>query len=226
MSKRAYDYDKKVEIVLKHVDEGVSLSQLAELYSASGKTISHWVHLYQQDGLEALKESTTWKRYPQELKLQAIHEVLEGSSILSVSLKYKISNDSVLKNWIIQYTNGEKISSTSKGLSTMNKGRKTSLNERIEIVNYTLACDKNYQAAMDKFNVSYQQVYNWVRKFEKDGINGLQDRRGKGLESKVNLTEVEKLKLEVKRLKARNAHLEMEIGIEKKLQEIMARYRK
>lgn len=226
MSKRAYDYNKKVEIVLKHVDEGVSLRQLAELYSVSVKTISHWVHLYQQDGLEALKESTTWKRYPQELKLQAIHEVLEGSSILSVSLKYKISNDSVLKNWIIQYTNGEKISSTSKGLSTMNKGRKTSLNERIEIVNYTLACDKDYQAAMDKFNVSYQQVYNWVRKFEKDGINGLQDRRGKGLESKVNLTEVEKLELEVKRLKARNAHLEMEIGIEKKLQEIMARYRK
>lgn len=103
MSKRAYDYNKKVEIVLKHVDEGVSLSQLAELYSASGKTISHWVHLYQQDGLEALKESTTWKRYPQELKLQAIHEVLEGSSILSVSLKYKISNDSVLKNWIFPY---------------------------------------------------------------------------------------------------------------------------
>ena len=39
--------------------------------------------------------------------------------------------------------------------------------ERLEIVQYTLAHDKDYQKAIDKYKISYSQVYSWVRKFEK-----------------------------------------------------------
>lgn len=54
--------------------------------------------------------------------------------------------------------------------------------ERVEIVNFPLAHEKDYQGAVEKYGVSYQQVYSWVRKFEKEGSHGLLDRRGKGLE--------------------------------------------
>lgn len=36
----------------------------------------------------------------------------------------------------------------------MKQGRKTTFEERIEIVNFTLAHDKDYQAAIEKYHVS------------------------------------------------------------------------
>ena len=57
----------------------------------------------------------------------------------------------------------------------MKQGRKTTFEERIEIVNFTLAYEKDYQGAVEKYGVSYQRIYSWVRKFEKDGSNGLLD---------------------------------------------------
>lgn len=67
----------------------------------------------------------------------------------------------------------------------MKQRRKTTFEGRIEIVTFTMVHNKNYHAVVEKYGGSYQQVYSWVRKFKKDGINGLLDRRGKGLESKL-----------------------------------------
>lgn len=69
-------------------------------------------------------------------------------------------------------------------------------------------------------------MYSWVRKFEKEGAQGLVDRRGKGLESKPNLTEAEELQLKIKQLEERNRYLEMENGLLKKLEEIKRRNRR
>lgn len=108
----------------------------------------------------------------------------------------------------------------------MKQGRKTTFEERLEIVTFTIAHEKDYQSAIEKFNISYQQVYSWVRKFEKEGAQGLVDRRGKGLESKPNLTEAEELQLKIKQLEERNRYLEMENGLLKKLEEIKRRNRR
>ena len=108
----------------------------------------------------------------------------------------------------------------------MRQGRKTSFEERVEIVNFTIAHEKNYQAAVEKYSVSYQQVYSWVRKFEKDGVEGLHDRRGKGLESKPNLTSEEELQLKIKQQEERIRYLEMELAVQKKLQEIRRKHHK
>ena len=105
----------------------------------------------------------------------------------------------------------------------MRQGRKTSFEERVEIVNFTIAHEKDYQAAMVKYSVSYQQVYSWVKKFEKQGSQGLVDRRGKGLDSKPNLTTEEELQLKIKQLEERNRYLEAEVGLLKKLEEIKRR---
>lgn len=41
----------------------------------------------------------------------------------------------------------------------MINGRKTTYQERIEIVQYTIANELNYAQAIEKYDVSYQQVY-------------------------------------------------------------------
>ena len=107
----------------------------------------------------------------------------------------------------------------------MSKGRNTTLEERIEVVQYAIANDLDYHGAAKKYRVSYQQVYGWVRKYQADGESALQDRRGKPLASKQNLTEVEKLELRVKELSHRNQYLETENGLLKKLKEIERRSR-
>ncbi|CZT38850.1 transposase [Streptococcus agalactiae] len=102
----------------------------------------------------------------------------------------------------------------------MKQGRQATFEERVEIVNYTIAHGKDYQAAIEKFGVSYQQIYSWVRKLEKNGSQGLVDRRVKGLESRPDLTEIEQLKLKIKQLEERNRLLEIEVSLLKKLEDI------
>ncbi|MBP1907810.1 transposase-like protein [Paenibacillus turicensis] len=104
----------------------------------------------------------------------------------------------------------------------MNKGRKTTYEERIEIAQFTIASDLDYQKAIDKYEVSYQQVYAWVRKYKARGQEALKDLRGRK-KPVEELSEEERLKLRIKELEARNEHLEMENALAKKLAEIERR---
>ena len=61
----------------------------------------------------------------------------------------------------------------------MEKGRKTTLEERIEIVSYCIAHGKDYALTIKEYHVSYYQIYGWLRKFEAEGPKGLLDRRGR-----------------------------------------------
>jgi len=50
--------------------------------------------------------------------------------------------------------------------------RKTTLEERLEIVLYCLEHGKNYSQTASKFQCSYQQVWNWVKKYMENGEDG------------------------------------------------------
>jgi transposase len=104
----------------------------------------------------------------------------------------------------------------------MIRGRKTTLDERVEIVTHCLENGKDYGLTMKKFGVSYQQIYGWVRKYEEDGIDGLMDRRGKRKPLEA-MNEVERLRAENKKLKAEIQLKEIENAVLKKLQEIERR---
>lgn len=104
----------------------------------------------------------------------------------------------------------------------MTKGRATTLDERIEMVSFCLAKGKDYGLTMEKYNVSYQQIYSWVRKYEERGVDGLIDRRGKR-KTLDEMSEVERLQAENKMLRAEIERKEMENAILKKLQEIERR---
>ena len=219
MSKRSpKSVEEKLEIVQRLLNHEKSVSQLSKLYGVSESAINSWKMKYEKDGVVGLKESRTWNSYSKEVKEQAVLDYLyRKGSLTDICQKYDISAHSVLEKWI---------KATSKGYSRMKQGRQTTFEERVEIVNYTIAHGKDYQAAIEKFGVSYQQVYSQVRKFEKDGSQGLLDRRGKALESKPNLTEAEQLQLKIKQLEERNRLLEIEVDLLKKLEEVKRRNRR
>ena len=97
-----------------------------------------------------------------------------------VTRKYKISDDSVLRKWIKKYNSHRELKDTSKGrTSSMTKGRKTTWEERIQIVLDCLGNGKDYQRTAETYKVSYQQVYQWVKKYEDGGDEALKDKRGR-----------------------------------------------
>ncbi|QDR81300.1 helix-turn-helix domain-containing protein [Sporomusa termitida] len=99
----------------------------------------------------------------------------------------------------------------------MVKSRKTTIEERIEIVSYCIANNKDYGKAIERYSVSYQQIYGWVRKYENDGPEGLVDRRGKCKEE-ASMSEVEKLRAQLKLKEAENLRLQMENDLLKKME--------
>ena len=56
--------------------------------------------------------------------------------------------------------------------------RKTTLTERKEIVEYCIAHNRDYKGTASLYEVSYSQVYSWVRKYDAVGEDGLSDKRG------------------------------------------------
>ncbi len=104
----------------------------------------------------------------------------------------------------------------------MTKGRKSTWKERIEIVQDALANGKDYQQTAETHKVSYQQVYQWVRKYEAGGWDALKDRRGR-TKSEDELTEEERMKLEMRRIEKENERLHAELAFLKKLEEIERR---
>ena len=104
----------------------------------------------------------------------------------------------------------------------MTKGRKTTYDERIEIVAFCIENNDNYQLTSDKYKVSYQQVYSWVRKYKTDGQDSLIDSRGKS-KTFNEMSDSQRLMAQIKLLEAQNKRLEMENDFLKKLEEVERR---
>lgn len=223
MSKRSQvSLEAKLRAVKQCLGLGSSPNQEAKQLGCSAYTIRQWIWKYKEEGLSGLVESRTKHAYSNELKQAAVQDVLSGRSSIEKAIQtYHISSRSVLSRWISKYT-GEivwKNTLQGKGRSHMKNGRKTTFEERIEIVKYTLSHELDYQKATEKYDVSYSQVYAWVRKYQAGQEEALQDRRGRK-KPVEELSEQEQLKLRIKELEARNEYLEMENAFAKKLAEI------
>ena len=101
----------------------------------------------------------------------------------------------------------------------MSKGIKTTHAQRVKIVTFCLENGRDYNLAIEKYGVSYAQIYSWVRKYENDGVDGLADGRGR-TKPESELSETEKLKAENRLLEARNRDLEMENALLKKVRSL------
>lgn len=67
-----------------------------------------------------------------------------------------------------------------------------------------------------KYDCFYQQVRNWVQRYEKMGTAGLEDRRGKRAETLPSRTPEEKLRDKIAELERKNWDLQMENDLLKK----------
>ena len=214
----------KVQAVEDYLRGIKSLTEISNELNICKSAVSAWIRKYKTFGKEGLLNKKYNTSYSAQVKTQAVIDYLDGKGSLDdICIKYKISAIGILQQWIKKY-NGHKMFKThvTRGDKIMTKGRKTTYEERIEIVSFCIANANDYNLTSNKFNVSYQQVYTWVKKYNKDGYNALVDRRGKN-KLFEELSESEKLSAQLKLLEAENRRLKMENDFLKKLEEIERR---
>ena len=220
--KSKIDPAEKVKIIERVLADEISATEAARLIGVDRSSIRDWRNLYLSDGPSALMVQSNNKTYSKELKLQAVQEYLDGkSSQRDIVKKYHLRSSSQLRKWIKVYTtHGEIKSRTSGGGSYMRKARSTTPEERLAIVQDCLANDKNYGAMALKYQCSYQQVRNWVKRYEEMGSAGLEDRRGHRVGTMPSRTPEEEMRDRIAELERRNRDLQMENDLLKKVREL------
>ena len=218
---------EKVKIVERVLSNEIGVNEAARLVGVDESSVRSWRNLYLSDGPTALMVQPKNKVYSQEVKLQAVHEYLDGkSSMVDIVKKYHLRGHTQLRDWIKVYnTHGEIKSRTSGGGSYMRKARSTTPEERLRIVQDCLAHDKNYGAMALKYQCSYQQVRNWVKRYEEMGSAGLEDRRGRRAGSMPSRTPEEEMRDRIAELERQNRDLQMENDLLKKVKELEMRDR-
>ena len=216
---------EKVTICEQYLSGKKSKIQLASENEIPVETVRRWVNQYQELGSSIFHKKAHNKNYTKEFKQEVVEAYLAGEGTPEhLANKYNIPSKSTVQKWIIKYNNLEELRdyNPKPEVYMKDRSRKTTYEERIEIVNYCLEHDKNYKDAAELFNVSYTQVYQWVNKYKEDGKEGLTDKRGKR-KKEEQLSEIEQLQRKIKILERQIKEKEMENEVLKKVQEIERR---
>ncbi len=96
--------ETKLEIVRKHLEEGLTTKELSEMFHMHPSNIQYYINLYNKHGAGVFTNEEGLKTYSREYKLKAIKRVLEGNeSIRSVAVDLGLTDYSVLRDWIKKY---------------------------------------------------------------------------------------------------------------------------
>lgn len=196
------------------------LRPVANRHGIDHKTLERWRNRYLRDGIDGLKEARCNKHYTQELKLTVVQAYLTGEGTYDELVnRYGLRNSAQAKDWVRKYNGDNTLTASPSRKQVPKMSRKTTLEERIEIVEYVTQGKHKYTEAAEHFQVSYQQVRSWVLKARDGGYEALVDNRGHH-KQQAELTENDKLKLEIRRLKAQLEDKEHVEAFAKKLLEL------
>ncbi|WP_186823889.1 transposase [Staphylococcus gallinarum] len=121
------------------------------------RDIKEKYHMYKANGIEALIPQKRNNRYSEAFKSQIIFEYFnQRLSSRQLAYKYNVRPSRTVRDWINKHIEGKENRSYSiKSEVPIMKSRKTTLEERIEIVKFVTDKDRSYREASAAFQVSY-----------------------------------------------------------------------
>jgi transposase-like protein len=214
----------KSQAVKEYLEGKGNSYSVPEKYGVSRSSFKRWVTKYKAFGDTAFIRTGHNNPYTKEFKHMVANAYLNGDgSYLELAVKYKVPSDITIRCWVLKYNGHEKLKASGTGGSTfMTKGRTTTFDERVEIVQYCIAHNHNYTETAEKYQVSYQQSRSYTVKYEIGGVEALKDNRGKR-KPEDELSELERLRAENRILRAEKQQAVMEASFLKKLGEIERR---
>ncbi len=231
--KSKYSKEFKIQACINYDVGKGSLLDISKEIGVDDELLRRWYLAYKEHGCNVFDESSSNRSYSTDFKLNIIKEYISGNySLANLNAKYNISS-SVISNWVKKWYNGIEIKDYDpKGDVYTMKSRKTTFEERLEIVKCVIEHNMNYKYAADKYSINYALVYKWTKDYLDKGPESLKyQKRGRKPKSEIDessLTEVEKLKLELEKEKALRKRREFELEVLKKKEELekKLRYRK
>lgn len=213
----------KIFYCQQYLDGKMTQGKIACITGLCKSSIQKWICKYESMGTDAFMQSGN-KHYSKELKYQAVSDCLTGAdSQVGICKKYGIHSTTQLQRWILRYNGHDELKASGTGGHTiMIKGRTTTFDERVEIVQYCIAHNCNYADTSEKYQISYQQARNYTIKYKTGGVEALTDNRGKR-KSEDEMSALDRLRAENKILKSEKERAEMEVSFLKKLEEIERR---
>ena len=221
MSKSPHTPEWKIKIIKKYLSGEGSYESLARAYGIGKRTLRDWVCRYQEHGATVFYQTAGNAHYSKEFKIKCVEAVINGEgSVDDIVVKYNISDRRVLRSWILKYNANMELKGyePKREVYMAEARRKTTLEERKEIVEYCISHGNDYKGAASQYDVSYSQVYSWVKKYRESGKEGLEDRRGHH-KSDDEVDELERLRRENQRLKRQLAERDMLCELLKKVKE-------
>ena len=222
--KHKYSYEEKEKILLEYQTGVHGFRELCRVYGMAQSALKDWIRLYETFGIEGLRTGSSTTHYSKETKEAAVQDYLTHKMpVKEILKKYQIRSTTQLRRWIMVYNGHKELKASGTGGTViMTKGRKTTFDERVGIVQYCIAHDHNYAETAAQFDISYQQARSYTVKYEAGGVNALQDRRGRSKPTE-EMSELERLRAENRILRAEKERAEMEVSFLKKLDEIERR---
>ena len=221
MGREKFNAEKKIAIIKAYKAGEVGYSQLREVYGMSPNEIYRWISKYEIHGEAAFRRGEGNRGYSKEFKLRCVKEYLSGEGSLDgITAKYNLSSKKILQRWIMQYNANRELKDydPKREVYMAEARRKTTLAERKEITEYCIAHDKDYKGTAALYDVSYNQVYTWVRKYLASGESGLEDGRGHR-KADDEVDELERLRRENQRLKRQLEEKDKVVALLKKVKE-------
>lgn len=213
-----YDPLFKEKVVKEYLDDNCTIGFLMQKYELKSTTVRDWIYKYKALGITAFVSNK--RVYSPDLKKKAVESYLNGEgSLKEICIKFDISDSRVLRAWIMRYNANMKLNGHYPGGDVSMPGRNVTYEERKRIVEYCLNHEKDYKGTSIAFEVSYYQVYYWVKRYEEDGEKGLSDNRGRH-KNEEELDEVELLRKENRRLKNQLEESEKLVELLKKVKEL------
>lgn len=178
--KSQYSKELKLDTAKQYLNHEGSYFSLGKEVGTSKSVISDWVSKYKEYGDNAFDVSNTNASYTKEFKEKVVLAYLNGEgSYLERAIKFNIASHSIIIGWVKSYNSHMELKDYLPGGNVyMTKSRKVSKVERLEIVKYSMEHDLDYKASAKVYEVSYANLYNWVKKNKELGEEGLGDNRG------------------------------------------------
>ena len=222
MAKRKHTTEWMLARVMEYLNGEGSYHSISKAYGIGYETLRRWVSAYEAQGETAFIRPSGNKSYSKEFKIKCIKTVLRGElSIPDCVATHGISNDSILRHWISEYNANRELKDydPKREVYMAEARRKTTIEERKEIVKYCIEHGRDYKGTASLYDVSYTQVYSWVRKYVADGEDALIDKRGHH-KTDDEVDELERLRRENTRLKRQLEEKDMLVTLLKKVKEL------
>ena len=221
MAKSPHTPEWRAMVAKEYLDGKAPSPDIAKRYGINDRTVRRWAQRYQEQGIAAFERASGNATYTTEFKMNCVELYISGiMSLDEIVARYNISNWSVLNSWIQCYNaNRERKDYVPKREVYMAETqRRTTLEEQKEIVDYCINHNRDYKNTAAKYDVSYNQVYSWVKRYDANGEERLTDKRGHH-KTDNEVDELERLRRENLRLKRQLDEKDRVVELLKKVKE-------